>query len=545
MTGFRPDELILFLQNLFDRSVRRLRLGAPPSRNRRRLLIVQIDGLSRSVLEEALSRRRMPFLKHLLGRHRYRVLPMSVGLPTSTPAFQIAAMYGVRPNIPAFHYYDKRSRTDIYFPRGGDALLVEKAHAGGRRGILSGGSAYGCVFTGGAENNLFSFARIQRPSGTGVLRTISAFIVLGWVVLKGSVFTAVELTRAVLRWIANPFSVRGWKWLAIKMGISVWVRELFTLATSRDLYEGVPAVYVNYLDYDVAAHEFGPRHRRAQGALRQIDRSIHQLWRVCRRVTEHQYDLYILSDHGQAATTPYQRVTGKPIEQMLFDELFRPWRGEPSASGPSGKKLIAGVHGYRSGRAPGLFQRFVNYLERDFPWVLGEVREARERSGVRVIAAGPNALVYFLDCEEPVTIDWIDERFPGLVEEISRSRGIGFVLARSSAGPICAWRGKRHSLSDAQAGPFTGREDLALVFQGIRDLMEMPSAGDLIIYGIHAPEGDISFISEWGAHAGPSPDELHTFIISPPGVTLPSPITHPIQLYQHFLTYQNGLRTGP
>jgi len=147
--------------------------------------------------------------------------------------------------------------------------------------------------------------------------------------------------------------------------------------------------------------------------------------------------------------------------------------------------------------------------------------------------------------EEPVTIDWIDERFPGLVEEISRSRGVGFVLARSSTGPICSHRGKRYLLNDTQAGPFTGREDLDLVLQGIRDLMEMPRAGDLIIYGIHAPEGDVSFVSEWGAHAGPSPDELHTFIIHPPGITLPSPITHPVQLYQHFITYQNTSRTAP
>jgi hypothetical protein len=328
------------------------------------------------------------------------------------------------------------------------------------------------------------------------------------------------------------------------MGISVWVRELFTLSVSRDLYSGVPAIYVNYLDYDVAAHAFGPRHRRAMRTLRQIDRSIHQLWRVCRRVAEHQYDLYILSDHGQTATMPYQQLTGKPIEQLLFDEFFNPLRAEASASGPRRKKLTAGVHGYRRGRAPGLFQRFVNYLERDFPWVLGEVRQVRERNGIRVVAAGPNTLVYFLEREEPVTIDWIDERFPGLVEEISRSRGIGFVLARSSTGPICSHRGKRYLLNDTQAGPFNGREDSDLVLQGIRDLMEMPGAGDLIIYGIHAPEGDVSFVSEWGAHAGPSPDELHTFIIHPPGITLPSPITHPIQLYQHFITYQNTSRTA-
>ena len=279
------DELALALQRSVDRLVRRLRLGPAPRPGRRRFLIVQIDGLSRAVLDEALARRRMPFLARLLGRHGFRLTPMSVGLPTSTPAFQLALMYGVEPDIPGFHYHDKRRRRDVYFPRAGDAAHVEAAQAAGRRGILVDGSAYGCVFTGGAANNLFTFAVIKRPTGAGLLRAISAFVVLGWVVVKSATLTLVELVRAALRFVADPVaeSRRGWRWLIIKLGLSVWTRELFTLAVSRDLYAGVPAICVNYLDYDVFAHAYGPRHPRALGALRRIDRSLRQLWRVLRR----------------------------------------------------------------------------------------------------------------------------------------------------------------------------------------------------------------------------------------------------------------------
>ena len=49
------DDLVLGLQRALDRLVRRLRLGAAPVPDRRRLLIVQIDGLSRAVLEEAIA----------------------------------------------------------------------------------------------------------------------------------------------------------------------------------------------------------------------------------------------------------------------------------------------------------------------------------------------------------------------------------------------------------------------------------------------------------------------------------------------------------
>jgi hypothetical protein len=33
---------------------------------------------------------------------------------------------------------------------------------------------------------------------------------------------------------------------------------------------------------------------------------------------------------------------------------------------------------------------------------------------------------------------------------------------------------------------------------------------------------------------------MQTFIVTPPDVTLPGPITHPLQLYPHFMRYQDA-----
>jgi hypothetical protein len=237
---------------------------------------------------------------------------MSVGLPTSTPFFQMAAMYGVRPDIPGFHYHDKTRAEDVYFPRAGDAAEIEARQAAGRVGILRGGSAYGCVFTGGAADHLWSFASVKQPSGASLLGAVSAFVVLAWVIAKGVALTTLELGRASLRFLADPVaeSQRGFKRLLIKVGVSVWMRELFTLAVARDLYRGLPAIYVNYLDYDVFAHAYGPEHPLARRALIRVDRSLRVLARVLRRVPECRYDLHVLSDHGQILTTPFYRLNG-------------------------------------------------------------------------------------------------------------------------------------------------------------------------------------------------------------------------------------------
>lgn len=48
----------------------------------------------------------------------------------------------------------------------------------------------------------------------------------------------------------------------------------------------------------------------------------------------------------------------------------------------------------------------------------------------------------------------------------------------------------------------------------------------------------MSFIDEVGAHAGPSPEELHTFIVAPSEACLPVSIDHPLQLYELFIRYQ-------
>jgi predicted AlkP superfamily pyrophosphatase or phosphodiesterase len=277
------DDAVLSLQRVMDRMIRWLRRGAAAERTHTRLLIVQIDGLSRLVLARVLASGDMPFLARVLNRHGYELSAMSVGLPTCTPSFQMAAMYGVRPDIPGFHYYDRARKGDTHFPRPGHAAWVEARQASGQRGILHAGSAYGCVFTV-ADNSLFSFATLTRPTGRGVVSAAAGFVVLGWVIVT-------------------------------------------------------PTVYVSYLDYDVAAHAFGPESRTAIRALRRVDRAIRQIWRVRRRVPEHRYDLYVLADHGQAASRPYRELTGgRRPERWIFDQfLFRESAGDPdnrTRSGP-------------------------------------------------------------------------------------------------------------------------------------------------------------------------------------------------------------------
>ena len=275
------------------------------------------------------------------------------------------------------------------------------------------------MFTGGAENDFFSFTRLTRPRAAGLVRDLSAFVVVAWVAAKCAVLTVNELGRLVGRVVRRPSGRRlAWNLVKKRIAISVWTREWFTCAVARDAYDGVPAIYVNYLDHDEMAHAVGPRSREAFAALRAVDRSLRQIRRVLRRVPEHRYDLYVLSDHGQASCTPYRALSGgQRFERAFFDRVLGAWRRPRTRPGPP-----------RTRRPDAAEQRELGFE----PYL--DVRESCERAGIRVVSAGPNAFVYFVDTAEPVPVETIEARYPGLAAALSKSSGVGIVLARGADG---------------------------------------------------------------------------------------------------------------
>jgi hypothetical protein len=406
------------------------------------------------------------------------------------------------------------------------------------------------VFTGGAEHDFFSFARLTRPRMPGLLRILSAFVLVAWVGGKCAALTGSELVRTLGRIARRPSQRESaWRWFKKKISVSVWTRQWFTFAVARDVYDGVPAIYVNYLDHDEAAHAFGPRSRQAFSGLRAVDRSLRQIRRALRRVPEHRYDLYVLADHGQASCTPYSAMPGgRRFERAFFDEILADAGvaghdqvgPAPSIEAPVPATLAAdAMEAEQLGPPP----HGGSHVDLGFePY--RDIRESWECDGIRVVSAGPNAFVYFVDIPEAVPLEAIEARWPGVPARLSKSPGVGFVLARAKDGPVCFWRGENHRLADSEGGPFGEHEDRAAVLRDLTTLMAMPSAGDLVVYGTDAPGGHVSFIDEVGAHAGPSPEERNTFLVAPSEVSLAASIDHPLELYQLFIRYQSAVTSA-
>jgi len=535
------------LGRAFDTAIRWARMPPPRAPGRRRFLVIQIDGLSHANLLRALAGGLMPYTARLIRRGGLRAVRIPVGLPTSTPAFQAAIMYGGAVDIPAFEFLDKRSGDYLWFPRPWASARVEAAHAAGRRGIMEGGRTYGCVFGGGAADTVLTFARLLRPAGLwgrlGIRARVVPFLLLGWVTTRILVATILEGSRWLARTARNfsrggaVSSPKGWLG---RLVISGWLRELFTLSVTEDVYAGVPALYVNFVDYDVPAHAVGPEHRTALRALRDVDASIRDIWNAVRRVPELSYDLFVLSDHGQIASVPFAAVAGPaPVAETVLGVFLE------AASGAGAPGATARDVRRRSvpPRWPlaAIWQQHLAYLE----------PRSRERNAVWVgelclIPAGPNINLYLTDVPGHARLEEIDARYPGAVERLSQHPGIGFALARDAQGPLCYYRGVvlRIPPPPGPAGcPLFDRPDRDLVVQGLEELLAMPSAGDVILFGQYAPAGCVSFLGERGSHAGPSEEELYGFVLAPPRVRFDfESVSGPRDLYPLFTGYQEPAR---
>jgi len=123
----------------------------------RGLIMIQIDGLSENELNTALQNGKCPFLKKLINEEHYHLESLYSGLPSSTPAVQGELFYGVRTAVPAFAFR-RRATGEIYCMYDADsAASIEQRLQQSSTGLLSGGSAWCNIYTGGAsESHFFS-----------------------------------------------------------------------------------------------------------------------------------------------------------------------------------------------------------------------------------------------------------------------------------------------------------------------------------------------------------------------------------------------------
>ncbi|MGO8689964.1 MAG: hypothetical protein ACLQLG_10035 [Thermoguttaceae bacterium] len=498
-------------------AVRLLRLPCQPAPSGQPgLVLIQIDGLSRSQLERALHGRRMRFLRRLLRRKKYRLLTFYSGLPSATPAVQGELFYGVPCAVPSFCFRDRETGRPVRMFDPAPAAKVQARLSLLGEGLLRGGSAYCDNFSGGAAEPHFC------PSQWGWRTLWRAFHPLHFVVffllyfdgvVRVTFMMLVELALALRDCVRGLLGGRYlWKELGqvlSRVTVGILVRELMTMGARLDMVRGLPIIHLNFLGYDEQAHRRGPASAFAHWSLRGIDHAIRRTWRAARRAQRRDYQVWIYSDHGQEAAAAYHELAGRTLQEAV-EAAFH---GSGDSREGDSPVFVATTRSVvpESGQSPspGTVPLAPATLLRGLEPAT-DTDEGQPIDGLQVAAMGSLGQVYCPAFASPAERDSVARR---LVAEAK----IPLVLAADGAGQALAWtsQGCFHLPDEAAAVLGAGHPFLQEAAADLTALCHHPEAGQLVLGGWACQARAVSFSHESGAHAGPSPDETRAFAILP------------------------------
>lgn len=555
----RPDLRGRVVEGLVRRVLRPLAAGGHlakgPLPSGRRLLLLHLDGVGHGQLETAMARGYLPTLKAFLGAGQYKVSRCRAGAPSSTPAFQAGLLYGVQADIPGYVWYDKRRRRPVRMDSGVDARALEDDLARRGRPLLTQGSVYCSIFSGGARPRRWALTGIGEKLGLHDLEidpTREGGELPGWRDLAAAALVhtatagrigaalgidAVQGLIETVRWARHIGSLQHedhffWNRLLTECLFP----EFAANATVIDVARGTPIVYSCFIGYDEYAHRRGPQSRTALVKLWELDRALGRIFAAVAAVPELNYEIYLFSDHGQVKTRPAEQVLGETIaEHLLCDAPRAVQVGSAShralaaltvaSGGAGGGQAAATAHQVRrlrslAGALPGPLGKAVLAVARHQAKAL----DAAAADGVRaegpllIVPAGDLAHLYCTEDREALVESAIRARHPGLLERCAASPAVGVALVRGDLPGTAFALTAARKLDLGRAGDAAELARLVghpLAATYAQDLLACRSAGDVILVGVGAPGGTVAYPWEFGSHGGLAPEEVETFMVHP------------------------------
>jgi len=526
------------------------RAGVHPDLAERGLLVIQLDALPYETLCTAMERGYLPFIRRQLLRKEFVLKKWYAGIPSNTPSVQAAVMYGNNDNIPSFRWYEKDAKLSVNFKNPLSAALVED-RLNRFPGLLEGGSSYSNMFSGKAARSVATYGSATTLDIGKRLRGLQIFllVLLNIVtVLRTLYYTVREFAVEIHDWLRSM--IRGelqrseYLFPLFRILMNVWVREIITIGALTDIANGSPAVYVSFLAYDELAHQRGPLSKSALATLRPIDARIRKIVQLAKRGIRRDYDIFIFSDHGTAASMPFFFLYGQTIDQVVSELVegnppshVREHPGEVQVT--YARVLALRLESYERSLVHGL-----RYIVKAFRHMLLRrvSREQEPRHGgddVIVTVAGGLGHVYLPVPGRPQDDD-IQQRYPALIPGLIAHQGIGSVVSRVPEGITIRSRQGSATLDASGAilqiegDPLPRIEPKALAYRGLLKLMTMHNSGDLVLLG--ADHGDylVNFEEQMAAHGGLGGLQNSAFILVQPPYHWIRDIDDPLQLHEIF-----------
>lgn len=523
------------------------------------IVIIEIDGLSAPALVHAMRDGYMPNLKRWVDSGSHRLVEWDCGLPSQTSSSQAGILHGDNFNIPAFRWYDKDRGEVVVSSHPAEAKRLEEEVSNGDGLLKNNGVSIGNLLSGDATRwaaTLSTYYREQRVRQTSPIffnyfvnpyNFTRAIVLMLWEV----VVEVWEGLRQILR-NDKPRVSRGGSFPWIRAASTVFTRELNVYLLMAEMFSGISSAYTTFVGYDVVAHHAGPFREDALRILRDLDRRIHTLERAARDAPR-EYNFVILSDHGQSHGTPFSKLYGANLEEVVRSLVSEQGSVHASIGESEGRGwghisvLLSEAIQYEraAGRAARRFLRrrthkgFVELGTKDQP-------DSRPEANIVVCASGNLGLIYFTDQPGRVTFEEVASRHPRLVEGLAEHPGIDFVMAHSAEhGTIVMGKNGVRYLSENRVigiDPLGHLGESAV--EHLRRLDSFPRTGDLVVNGRCDPgTGDVvPFEDLVGSHGGLGGPQTKAFLLYPSGwIPVRSPVRNANEIHGLLRRWRDAL----
>ena len=548
-----PDRLFRIYYYFKFYPFRKERLARRAAGSPRGFVGIQIDGLSGPHLRRALKRGYLPHIARLL-QNGYALRDYRSGLPSTTPAAQGMIFYGQEGGVPAFRWYEKESGRLISCNDPDHVQHFREKLFAGRQGVLAGGSSYSNILDGDAERSIFTVSspRPQTLFGRfGGLRFLLLFVLHPLRICRMGFATVIEYFANLFdRWQfrkSRPWKVSEGLFPFIRIFCNVILRELQTFGVIADVYSGVPYIYTTYSGYDELAHHFGPASTPALKNLKYTDQRIGEILRMLRHASGADYQLVILSDHGQTPGYPFRDRFGATLGEAV-SAFLRENQQATVSGGPLDfmrmqldylqEELEARPRSWRH-----QFYRLIkNGVQRRIRALVPETIKVDPEGGVVVTYSSSLAHLYITGAPRRLNLEEIEEIHPLLLRFLSRHKGIGFVLAKGGEGKIWLlhhtgrFAGSRQTPpTAAQLAVLGAYGDPELLWPELCRFAADEACGDLILFGAYDGERIACFDDQVGGHGSVGGEQLQPFVILPQG----HPVLDRDELAGHLFLYRD------
>lgn len=531
------------------------------------IILLEIDGLSYSRIVGAIHRQVMPYLKELTDSGKFRISHFDCGIPSQTSSSQAGIMYGDNFNICAFRWYDKENNRVITSSNFSDMNRVEsRILEKNTIGLLDNGISVNNLMSGNAAVSFFTVSSILPKSDEEARRrnlALYSYALKPYMLTKSLIFTVLDVFEeglqylwAILRNKTPRLNRMHRLYPLIRAITNVLLRDISTALTINEIHRNGVASYTTFYGYDEIAHHSGPDSYEAYRALRKIDRSIKQIHHSAERVSGRKYEMYVLSDHGQAFGATFRQRYQISLSEFIRSLAVKCAANEcqlevvsvenSADNNASVRAAITGMIESDQKIKPSRRSQAIEKIDHILEAADSNKMESDQKQtdfNIWVMASGNLANVYFPFTRKKASLEEIETEYPNLFTNLIEHPGIGLIIVHSEDIPRAV--GKR-GIRNLVTGEITGHDPLIqygdpeVRAEQLRYLADFPEGGDLIIFSSVFPDGTVAAFEELiGSHGGMGGNQTDAFIFHQSDISIPDNITNSNQVFAFFNERRN------